>query len=193
MKVKPLFEEKIRTFEDLINSPYTWDIDESFEDELLYNVFDEDLELEEAWKGKPFNNYDIIMVNHAKGPRSDMISPHRVYIVSRAKDSNGNYIYSGYQISSKVNKSNKYSRNKYNIYIDNYGTILSVGNRLPNPSFIDIGEKYTFDDNDLSANGVKKGEANKDFIDFLNKVIVKRNNGEDTSNCTWENGKGIIK
>ena len=190
MKFK--FLKPKRTFEDLINSPDTFNIVEEFEDELFYNSFDEYKSLEEDWSGKPFNVYDIIMVNSATGPRSNMRNPHRVYIISKVIDNNGEITYKGYMISSKINKSNKYSRNKYNIFIDDYGAILSSGNPLPNPVFIDIGEPYEFTHSDLSKNGVKKGVAKKDFIDFIKKCEQKVYSGESTLNCTWENGKGVI-
>lgn len=182
-----------RTFEDFINSPDTFNIVEEFEDELFYNSFDEYKSLEESWSGKPFNVYDIIMVNSAIGSRSNMRNPYRVYIISKVIDNNGEITYRGYMISSKINKSNKYSRNKNNIFIDDYGTILSSGNPLSNPVFIDIGEPYEFTHSDLSKNGVKKGVAKQDFIDFIDKCEQKKSNGESTLNCTWENGKGIIK
>lgn len=190
MKFK--FLKPKRTFEDLINSPDTFDIVEEFEDELFYNSFDEYKSLEEDWSGKPFNAYDIVMVNSTTGPRSNMRNPHRVYIISKVIDNNGEITYKGYMISSKINKSNKYSRNKNNIFIDDYGTILSSGNPLPNSVFIDIGEPYEFTHSDLSKNGVKKGVAKQDFIDFINKCEQKKSNGESTLNCTWENGKGVI-
>lgn len=188
---------KIKPITDATGS---WDEDEnSLYEDLYCSKYDCSYkELFERWSKEPFNVGDIIMVNSSgkSSTGSNFVTPHRVFIISSVSDEGNNQKYLGYELSSNVSKSNKYILNsdripvkdwwKSNIYIKNYSTILQDGVPSDREAMIDLGTLYEFSNDNLSANGVKKGVASKEFSDFVFDTVNKIYRNEDVSGITWE-------
>lgn len=116
-----------------------WDDDEnSWYEDLYTSKYDRQYRtFEERWNGEPFNVGDIIMVRQSQhsSTGSNFVVPHRVFVISAKDEKDGVQSCQGVELSSRVNKSNKYMCNdesnkkkdwwKSNVYIDNYTSILS--------------------------------------------------------------------
>lgn len=198
MRFRVVIKEK--TFEDLIKSDLTWeDSEDSLYEDLYASKFDKEYKsLEEEWKKEPFKIGDIIMVNKSSSSSngSNFTIPHRIYVITSVDLKDGTHLYRGFELSSKTDTSNKiWLENnpdkkisnviKRRIYINNYSTILNDGVPTNKECLIDLGTAYSFTNKDLSDTGVKKGEANKEFSDFVKETVNKINSGEDTSRIYW--------
>lgn len=178
----------------VLSDEYGWDdSDESLED-ILY--WDDELnkeELFETWRGMPFEEGDIVMLDDNVGG----VSHHRLYVISSLLDPNEGPEYEGFEMSSKVNKANL-NNPKYpaNILIKNYGSILSKNQDQSRPDkdvIIKIDQKFTFDSDAFVANRARKGICSDLFNKFISSVVMKYENGMDTSKDYWDNGKPIIR
>lgn len=181
-----------------------WEEDEnSLYEDLYCSKYDCSYgELLERWSKEPFDVGDIIMVNSSdkSSTGSNFVTPHRVFVISSVLADDDNQKYIGYELSSNVSKSNKYILNsdripvkdwwKSNIYIKNYSTILQDGVPSDREAMIDLGTLYEFSNDNLSANGVKKGVTSKEFSDFVFNTVNKIYRNEDVSGVTWEKWDG---
>lgn len=198
----------VHSIDELLRSTYGWeDTDETFVEDLYCSKYDDEYaRLEEEWNKQPFKPGDIIMVNSSvsSSSSSNFTNPHRVYILTSVVDENGTQTYTGYELSSKSSKSNKYIMDsgniprsdwwKSNIYIDDYSTIVTDTSVTSKKDvFIDLETLYEFTNKELSSAGVKKGTATPEFSKFVSDVLYKLSWGEDTSMCRWENGVGILE
>ena len=157
-------------------------------EELLYwdtySNFDENEYLPEGWGGMPFEYGDIVLLNDENGG----ISGHKVYIITSLIDPENGPEFEGFVMSSQVQKANV-NNPKYpaNILIKNYGSILTK-NSYNKDIIIKIDQRFELDSSNFVAYGALQGQCKEAFKKFLNAVVLKYENGKDTSNDYWDNG-----
>lgn len=150
------------------------------------STLEEDL-IEEDWlnednnpNSREYNVKDIVMVN------DENIGPHRILIITKKESKDGNTVYKGFLLSSKVNKANIHSRYENNIYIKNYGTILDRGNKIDKEAIIRIDDVRTFTKDNFSSSGTYKGTVTDEFFDFIRKCAYNLLHNISNKNMTWE-------
>lgn len=132
---------------------------------------------------------DIILTNRYKSRGSYVEnSPHKILVITSRKKSDKEITYSGFLLSSKKEKSNKYTE-KYpnNIYINPYNSILYKGARSDKDEvFIRVDDLVTFTNMDLSTSGSWKGKASYDFLNFVQRCVNNYRRGVSNSYMRWE-------
>ena len=102
-------------------------------------------------------------------------SPHRIIVVTVAVDNSDSDVinYSGYLLSSQVNKANiNNKRYPNNIYISNYDSILKEGRTYNDrPVILKIDELITFTNQDLKDKGTWKGHISDEFSTFMDTCV----------------------
>ena len=116
------------------------------------------------------------------------ISGHKVYIITSLIDPENGPEFEGFVMSSQVQKANV-NNPKYpaNILIKNYGSILTK-NSYNKDIIIKIDQRFELDSSNFVAYGALQGQCKEAFKKFLNAVVLKYENGKDTSNDYWDNG-----
>ena len=171
----------------------TWDYEESLEEALsIISPYDISINIlcEDKDRDKNYRPGDILMVpNWSSGRTGHQNSPHRILVITSSTDGE----YSGYILSSKIEKANKYnSKFPNNIYIQDYDTILDIGRKIGSKEvFIRVDDLVSFKASDLSDWGTWKGRVNSKFFDFVeqcrkNYLLDKNMNRE----ITWETKEG---
>ena len=156
-----------------LGDEYSWDYEESLEDALgITSPYDLDVNIlcEDKDNEKKFVAGDILMVPNGSSSVSGRNSrPHRVVVINSVENKDGTTTYSGYVLSSKVEKANK-NNEKFpnNIYIKNYDSILKYGKFIGDKEVIlKVDEVITFKNIDLSDHGTWKGHVSDEFFDFI--------------------------
>lgn len=94
-----------------LGDEYSWDYEESLEDALgITSPYDLDINIlcEDKDNEKKFAIGDILMVPNWSSSVSGRNSrPHRVVVINNTENKDGTTTYSGYVLSSKVEKANK--------------------------------------------------------------------------------------
>lgn len=166
---------------------YGWE--ETLE-EALYDYEEDERLYESNDQEKIFNPGDIIMTRNYYSTSSHQKrrdDPHRILLITSKEEEGGKIKYSGFLLSSKVEKANKEGKYPNNIYIRDYGTILSAGQKVSMEALIRVDDIVEFTNKDLSNSGTKKGEASKEFIDFVNKCRnnYESGNSKDNFKLQW--------
>ena len=198
------FFEKLNEVDNVVLSDfvgdedYTWDdSDESLEDILYWDyILEKELYerhnmkyIEEDWKKAPFTKGMVVMLNN-KLPGEGL---HRLYVITQVYDHDGNPLYDGYILSSKINKANLVNPNyPANILIKNYGSILSSGTKVNKDAIIKLDGRRTVDNTYFEPAGTIKGYCTIDFQTFIDNEVNKINNNQDTSQDYWDNGVPVI-
>ena len=146
----------------------------------------EDL-IEEDWFNEQNNpNFrayepkDIVMVN------DKTFGTHRILIITKKDNQENNPVYSGYILSSNINKANKYSKYENNIYIKNYSTILQTGAKNDKEAIIKLDELKSFTKDAFSASGTYKGTVTDEFFNFILSCIQNIKRNITNKEITWE-------
>lgn len=135
---------------------------------------------------------DIILTNNyrskSQGGGYVPDSQHKILVITSKQEDNGIINYSGFLLSSKYEKSNKYTdRYPNNIYINPYNSILYKGTPSRyNEVFIRVDDLVTFTNMDLSTSGSWKGKASWDFLNFVQSCVDNYRTGKDNSKVYWE-------
>lgn len=172
----------LNEFIDMNGDDYGWE--ESLE-ESLYEYEEDDRLYESSDQDKVYEPGDIIMTRNYYSPSSHKKmkeNPHKILLVTSKQESNGVVYYRGFLLSSKVNKANKEGKYPNNIYIDNYSSILSSGANSNKEAIIRVDDLVQFTNKDLSHSGTKKGEASKEFIEFVKKCYENYRSGNSKYN-----------
>jgi len=112
---------------------------------------------------------------------------HLILVVAdTGENSINNRTFFGYRLTSKIEKTNKYS-DKYtsDIYIDDFDTIVTPGSEPSNHrrAGIILGYFCSFTPDDF----VKRiGRAKPEFLSFIKDTLAKKRQNQDTSNIYWE-------
>lgn len=159
---------------------YGWD--ETLEEQLSY------ITLEEGVRDD-YEPGDIIMPKRFKNEVGNFINlPHRILVITSSKNNNSETEYTGFFMSSKINKANKNNGYVNNIYVDSFNSILSTSKISDDkPCIVQVDEIVSCTSNDLSS-GSLKGNASSDFINFINECRknFETNQGKNKT-MTWEN------
>lgn len=165
----------MKTLKD-IKGTYLWEYEESLEEALsIISPYDININIlcEDHDRERQFVPGDILMVpqwhSQVSGVNS---SPHRIIVVTSVNQ--GDIIaYTGYLLSSQINKANKNNeRFPNNIFINNYDTILNTGRLSGNrPAILKVDELITFSNNDLQDMGTWKGHISDEFANFMETCI----------------------
>lgn len=161
---------------------YIWE-DDTLEDSLISA---EDLNEASGDQLKVFNVGDIIMTTRFQSKGRYMDSPHRIMVVTSKKNRDGVVEYSGFLLSSKINKSNKMGGYPNNIYIKNYSSILYSGAPANKEAFIRVDDLVRFTSNDLSTSGSMKGKASREFMNFVQECYNNYRSGVSNSEIYWD-------
>lgn len=150
--------------------------------------------LDESLSGDQVREYeigDIIFANQFYSPSSKKVvgSPgHRVLVITSKKDDNGIMNYRGFELSSKVNKSNIHSQYANNLYIKDYSTILAKGTGPSMEAIIRVDDLVKLNSKDLSPTGTYKGQVSNEFLQFVQKAYNNYRSGrsKDNAKMQWE-------
>lgn len=140
---------------------------------------------------KQYEIGDIIFANKFYSPSSRQLvstKGHRVLVITSKKDEDGVVQYRGFELSSKVHKSNKYSKYYNNLYIKDYTSILASGGGSPIEAIIRVDDLVKFSSKDLSPTGSLKGKVTDEFMQFVKKAYMNYDSGRSKDNATmyWE-------
>lgn len=192
-KIREAFSKK-RLFED-IDLGQSKSLEEFFEnndvedygwDETLEEALYEAGEEMQGDQLKAFKVGDILMTTSFRSHGREYALPHRILVITARKLSGDVMEYEGYLLSSKINKSNKYSKYQNNIYIKNYSSILAKGAPADKEAFIRVDDLVKFDSRDLSARGTWKGAINDEFREFLYQCVKNYRSGNSNAEMYWE-------
>ena len=150
--------------------------------------------LDESLSGDQVREYeigDIIFANQFYSPSSKKVvgAPgHRVLVITSKKDDNGIMNYRGFELSSKVNKSNINSHYVNNLYIKDYSTILAKGTGPSIEAIIRVDDLVKLNSKDLSPTGTYKGQVSNEFLQFVQKAYNNYRSGrsKDNAKMQWE-------
>ncbi len=170
---------------------YGWEypsLAEAIEDTSYQEYLDESLSGDQV---REYEIGDIIFANQFYSPSSKRVvgAPgHRVLVITSKKDDNGTMNYRGFELSSKVNKSNLQGQYANNLYIKDYSTILAKGTGPSMEAIIRVDDLVKLNSRDLSPTGTYKGQVSDEFLQFVQRAYSNYKSGrsKDNFNMTWE-------
>lgn len=114
---------------------------------------------------------------------------HRILVITDSGENNVNKrTYFGYVLSSNWEKQSNINNpdKSKNIYINNYMSILSSGDKsIKDKVYIDLGKVCSFSTDELKAGGHIIGKASDEFLQFIKDTLNKIRRNEDTSKVYW--------
>lgn len=151
--------------------------------EGVYNDYDE--------RNKSFEVGDVVLTKYYSTRSRQMVSAHRIMIITSIKQDGGVTQYEGYPLKTDRGKSNKYPGGYPNsLSINNYKTILVPGENVPYPereAFIDVRDFARFRSYDISPQASSyAGHVTDEFYEFVMKGRNNYKSGRDNSNLHWE-------
>lgn len=191
LKLEQMKREDLKIFDEQELWDQGKDIEEFYldldlEEELLGHIY-------ESAKDIQYKVGDIIMAsNFIKSEDSKDVlitDPHRILIIT----STTNHNYTGFIMSSKVNKASVYKDGFNNsILVDNVADIITVGQKPKMPCIIKVDTLVNITDDNLEDYGVFKGHVSNEFLNFIIEANKLYHAGEDMSKICWQDGSGKL-
>lgn len=169
---------------------YGWEYNSLYE-AIMDNCYQDYLDEAELVgdQTKQYEIGDVIYTNTFYSPSSKkQVTGHKILVITSKRDEDGVVHYRGFELSSKVHKSNKYGRYYNNLYIKDYNTILASGGGSPIEAIIRVDDLVKFNSKDLSPTGTLKGRVTDEFLQFVQKAYSNYTSGRSKDNATmyWE-------
>ena len=169
-------EGTLEEYFDKYGDTYCWE--SSLEEDLIEEDYFNEGNNPQSREYEP---KDIVMVN------DDVAGVHRILIITKKHSNNSNsHIYSGFLLSSKIQKANINSKYPNNIYIKNYSTILDRGAKYDKEAIIRVDDLRTFNENNFSKSGTYKGTVTDEFFNFILKCANNYQNHISNKNMVWD-------